>query len=251
MIEPGPSGLGLSGLAASGGDTAPHHPQSTANAHAQPQHEIPFNAAPPWVVLPSVMNFPRLVPSAAIEAKPLSGRSNDTLMTLAQAGSREAFAVLVERHALRVLRTCLRFTREKDKACELGQEIWVTVWERRARYQPGSEFLLWLVTIARNRCRNELRRERVVERYGNAGLHLGSEPTSAQIDSVLVEERRGRVHDALDRLPLAMREALLLRYGEELRYDEMSSVLGAAESTLRSRVHHGLKLLRRQLEKYL
>jgi DNA-directed RNA polymerase specialized sigma24 family protein len=46
-----------------------------------------------------------------------------------------------------------------------------------------------------------------------------------------------------------MREALLLRYAEELRYDEMSEVLRASESTLRSRVHHGLRLLRELLEK--
>jgi DNA-directed RNA polymerase specialized sigma24 family protein len=46
-----------------------------------------------------------------------------------------------------------------------------------------------------------------------------------------------------------MREALLLRYAEELRYDEMVEVLGAGESTLRSRVHHGLRLLKNLLER--
>ena len=46
-----------------------------------------------------------------------------------------------------------------------------------------------------------------------------------------------------------MREALLLRFAEELRYDEMAPLLAAGESTLRSRVHHGLKLLRSLLEK--
>jgi DNA-directed RNA polymerase specialized sigma24 family protein len=46
-----------------------------------------------------------------------------------------------------------------------------------------------------------------------------------------------------------MRDALLLRYAEELRYDEMVGVLHAGESTLRSRVHHGMKLLRALLEK--
>jgi RNA polymerase sigma factor (sigma-70 family) len=80
---------------------------------------------------------------------------------------------------------------------------------------------------------------------------LGIEPSAGQIDSVLIEERRRRVRRALSQLPVAMSEALLMRYGEELRYDEMSKVLGARESTLRSRVHHGLKLLKRQLEKIL
>ena len=197
------------------------------------------------------MSLPRLVQSVRIEGVPLSGRNDDTLMTLAQAGSREAFAVLVERHALRVVQTCLRFTGNVERAKELGQEVWVTVWERRLRYKPGTEFLIWLITIARNRCRNELRRQGVVERYRTAILPLGAEMSPAQIDAMLDEERRRRVHAALRQLPIVMREALLLRYGEELRYDEMSKVLGAQESTLRSRVHHGLKLLKRQLEKFL
>ncbi len=57
------------------------------------------------------------------------------------------------------------------------------------------------------------------------------------------------MHHALSQLSGDMREALLLRYAEGLRYDEMAAVLGAHESTLRSRVHHGLKLLKRHLEK--
>jgi RNA polymerase sigma-70 factor (ECF subfamily) len=64
-----------------------------------------------------------------------------------------------------------------------------------------------------------------------------------------LEERRRRVRDALCRLPEPMREALVLRYAEELPYDEMAEVLRTGESTLRSRVHHGLRLLRALLEK--
>ncbi len=172
-------------------------------------------------------------------------------MTLAQAGSREAFAVLVERHAWRVVQTCHRFTGDREQASELAQGTWVMVWEDRARYRPGTEFLIWLITVARNRCRNELRRQHVVERHVYAVSPLGAEPSPGQIDSVLLEERQRRVHEALSQLSPVMREALLMRYGEELRYDEMSAVLGAQESTLRSRVHHGLKLLKRHLEKSL
>lgn len=196
------------------------------------------------------MNFPRLVRSASAEAQPLSGRDDDTLMTLAQAGSREAFAVLVERHAVRVVQTCLRFAGDREQASELAQGVWVTVWESRSRYQSASEFLIWLVTIARNRCRNELRRQRVVEHHAHHTALFGANASPEQIDSLLQSERQRRVHEALNQLPAPMREALLMRYGEELRYDQMATVLGAQESTLRSRVHHGLKLLKRQLEKH-
>jgi RNA polymerase sigma-70 factor (ECF subfamily) len=213
--------------------------------------QIRFNAGLCRGVLPFVMQFPRLVQPTPAQALPLSGRDDGTLMALAQAGSREAFAALVERHALRVVQSCLRFTGDREQARELAQEVWVTVWRSRARFQSGSDFSIWLLTIARNGCRNELRRRRVVARHASAVSPLGLEPSAGQIDSVLLEERRRRVREALSQLPVAMREALLMRYAEELHYDEMSKVLGAQESTLRSRVHHGLKLLKRQLEKII
>ena len=54
---------------------------------------------------------------------------------------------------------------------------------------------------------------------------------------------------ALAELSLPLREALLLRYADDLRYDEIATVVGTGESTLRSRVHHGLKALKEKLEK--
>jgi RNA polymerase sigma-70 factor (ECF subfamily) len=75
-----------------------------------------------------------------------------------------------------------------------------------------------------------------------------AQDSAGQLDSLLIEERRRRVRRALAELSSPMREALLLRHAEELRYDEMTTVLGTGESTLRSRVHHGLRLLKQKLE---
>ena len=68
-------------------------------------------------------------------------------------------------------------------------------------------------------------------------------PLPADCERLAVTVRR-----ALDELAEPMREALLLRYAEGLRYDQMTSVVGSGESTLRSRVHHGLKALKQKLE---
>jgi RNA polymerase sigma-70 factor (ECF subfamily) len=177
----------------------------------------------------------------------LCDRADDELMTLAQAGARDAFGVLVERHALRVVHVCARLLNDAELGVELAQETWVTVWTQRAHYRREGKFVVWLVTVARNRCRNRLRQQGVVRRHIESNVR--SEATTPdQIDRLLEEERRRHVRNALAQLPEAMREALLLRYAEELRYDEMSNLLAVSESTLRSRVHHGLKLLRERLE---
>jgi RNA polymerase sigma-70 factor, ECF subfamily len=181
---------------------------------------------------------------------PLPERSDDDLMALAQGGMRDAFAALVERHAERLVHTCSRFVGDPEAGAEIAQETWVALWTRRATYQPEGRFVVWLITVARNGCRNHLRHHGVARRHAREILADGSALASpSQMDRLLVDERRRRVHDALFRLPERLREALLLRYGEELPYDEMAEVLGAGESTLRSRVHHGLRLLRGRLER--
>jgi RNA polymerase sigma factor (sigma-70 family) len=193
------------------------------------------------------MPAPRLVPPAPGS---LPERPDDELMTLAQAGSREAFEVLVTRHAERLVHACARLVGNGDTGAELAQETWVVVWTGRAHYRAQGKFVVWLLTAARNRCRNHLRHRGAVKQHASRAAAEGVASASPeQIDRLLDEERRRRVREALAKLPDRMREALLLRYAEELRYDEMVDVLDAGESTLRSRVHHGLRLLRGLLEK--
>jgi RNA polymerase sigma factor (sigma-70 family) len=181
---------------------------------------------------------------------PLAARTDDELMALAQAGAREAFEALVARHAERLVHTCARMVGDAEAGAELAQETWLAVWTERGRYRAEGKFIVWLLTAARNRCRNHLRHRAVVGRNPtDAQAPSLASASPEQIDRILAEERRRHVHEALGRLPERMREALLLRFAEELRYDEMVEVLDAGESTLRSRVHHGLKMLRDLLEK--
>ncbi|HEY4013958.1 MAG TPA: RNA polymerase sigma factor [Polyangiaceae bacterium] len=181
---------------------------------------------------------------------PLPERGDDELMALAQAGMREAFAVLVERHATRLVQACARFVNDPAVGAELAQETWVAAWAARSQYRPDGKFFVWLLASARNRCRNHARHEGVGKAFVEHSGRQASSPLSPdQIDRLLAEERQRGVREALSRLPSRMREALLLRFAEDLRYDEMAAVLHTGESTLRSRVHHGLRLLKNLLEK--
>lgn len=176
----------------------------------------------------------------------LQACTDDALMRLAQAGQREAFAALVERHAARLANLCARIVQDGALGAELAQDTWLKVWSERAQYRPQGRFEVWLITLARNTCKNQLRsqsarrrREQQVEPRLSA---------ASDVERLLSHEREQRVQGALARLPEPMREALLLRFAHELRYEQMEQALGVAESTLRSRVFQGLKRLRRYLE---
>jgi RNA polymerase sigma factor (sigma-70 family) len=193
------------------------------------------------------MAFPRLVRAEPPTEDALLERSDDELMQLSRAGMKDAFAALVERHAARVVHLCTRFAGDPELGRELAQDTWVMVWQGREKYRADGTFGAWLTTIACNNCRNQLRRRKLARSHEQTVA--GPTPaTPGQLDELLIEERRRRVQLALSGLPYPMREALLLRYAEDLRYDEMTCVVGTGESTLRSRVHHALKILKQKLE---
>ncbi len=195
------------------------------------------------------MAFPRLVRAPDPPQDALLERSDDELMELSRAGLRSAFAVLVERYARRVVNLCSRFVNDVQLGRELAQDSWALVWQNREKYRGDGSFVAWLVTVARNHCRNELRRRKLVAVHERAStLSDDAACSPGQLDGLLVEERRRRVRSALAELSLPLREALLLRYADDLRYDEIATVVGTGESTLRSRVHHGLKALKEKLE---
>lgn len=194
------------------------------------------------------MAFPRLVRAPEPPQNALAERTDDELMQLAQAGLKSAFAVLVERYARRVVALCSRFVNDAQLGRELAQDTWVMVWQRRDSYRAEGGFVSWLVTVARNHCRNQLRRHKLATAHEHTTPAEDARSSAAQLDELLVEERRRGVRAALEKLSLPLREAVLLRYAEELRYDQMTAVVGAGESTLRSRVHHGLKALKQKLE---
>jgi RNA polymerase sigma-70 factor (ECF subfamily) len=193
------------------------------------------------------MTAPRLRLVSTPPTSSLQARSDDELMRLVQAGQHDAFAALVERHAARIANLCARFVHSPTLGVELAQDTWLKVWTDSSHYRPEGRFEVWLATLARNSCRNQLRAQAARRRREQ---QVEQPPLAAsEVDQLLAREREGRVREALVRLPQPLREALALRFAGDLRYEQMEQVLGVSESTLRSRVHHGLKRLRRYLER--
>ena len=178
---------------------------------------------------------------------PLADRDDDALMLLASSDRRDAFRVLVERHASRVVRYCMRMTGDRRVAEELAQETWLAVWAARASYQANGQFIVWLLVAVRNRClnarRGDARRSRVLVAESGEAIDDKAADDPVQLDRLIEAEERRRVLAALDELPPPMREALTLRYADELAYEQIAEVTGANASTVRSRVFHGVKKL--------
>lgn len=184
-----------------------------------------------------------LVPLRALPSDSELGSGDDEqLMTLAAAGNKPAFAVLVTRYLPRVTQFCQRFVGQVA-AQELAQEIFLEVWLRRDRYQSQGKFTVFLFVMARSRCLNRVRDEGRRDRREQATQDdfLGA---PSQLDVLLEQERQRQVQAALLGLSVKLREAVLLRFDQGLDYPDVARILGCSESTTRSRVRLAMLALR-------
>jgi RNA polymerase sigma-70 factor, ECF subfamily len=177
----------------------------------------------------------------------LEDRTDDELVLLAGAGRPDAFAVLVGRHSPRLVEFCIKMTGDRRAGEDAAQETWLQVWAARERYRASGKIEAFLFTIARNRCRNALRsrsrRHRVI-----ADDNTADAPVAGGLDQLIEREQERRVHAAAHALPEKLREAVLLRFVAGLDYPDISAAIGRNESTVRSRVFHGLRRMRELLE---
>jgi RNA polymerase sigma-70 factor (ECF subfamily) len=196
--------------------------------------------------------MPDLRPAPVVPIRPpaaLGERDDDALMELTAAGHPAAFEVLASRYLGQLGRYAGRFLGDDQAGQEVAQEVLLEAWAQRDRYRGGGRFKVYLLTIARNRCRN---RARDLGRRRAAPVQaavldevpaLGGE----QLDQLLEAERALKVRQATAALPEKLREAVLLRFDQGLSYGEMAQLLGRLEVTVRSRVFLGLRRLRATL----
>jgi RNA polymerase sigma-70 factor (ECF subfamily) len=188
---------------------------------------------------------PKVIPIQRARERGLCARSDDELMELAAGGVRDAFGELIGRYQARVRSFCRRW--DPERGDDLAQEVFLQLWAARARYQPRGQFPLYLFTVVRNRCRNVRRswfRQPTLEPLAP---EVPNPTSSDQLDAVLERERAARVERQVAQLSPKLREAVLLRFGEEMSYAEIAAVVGAPEATVRSRVFNGLRRLQKEL----
>jgi RNA polymerase sigma-70 factor (ECF subfamily) len=165
-----------------------------------------------------------------------------TIVRRVLTGDTEAFGVLVERHYDRCVRLALHIIGNREDAEDAVQDAFLRAYRYLGGYQERERFAAWLSRILVNQCRSVLARRRRAEE----GLPEWERATP-DADEQHPEERAA-LHEELSRalalLPPEQREAVVLRFGEDLTYDEMAAITGAGTSALKMRVKRACARLR-------
>ena len=176
-------------------------------------------------------------------------------------GESEAFRLLVERYQGRAYRLALRVLRDEEAARDAVQDAFVKAYSALARFEGRSSFFTWLYRLVMNQCLDAKRRDksgREVAFEEGGGIELESEsslPPVPEVDGVsfapaaalMRKELLAHLAHAVEQLPPAARETLLLREVEGLSYAEIATALSIPKGTVMSRLHYA----RKQLQKLL
>jgi RNA polymerase sigma-70 factor (ECF subfamily) len=161
---------------------------------------------------------------------------------------------LVGQYQYRLVRYFIYLLGNRDPVDDLVQETWLRVLERGRSYDGRSRFEPWLFTVARNLAIDHMRKRRVFSIDSNDSPEQELEALTPVSNAPSPFEQAARTEDAqrlahsLQMLEPIYREALVLRFQEDLSLQEMAGVIGASVSTVSSRIYRGLAALRAQLE---
>ena len=131
-------------------------------------------------------------------------------------------------------------------ASDLVNEVMMEVWRSADRFEGRSSVAAWLRGITRHKILDELRRR---GRHAHEELdpEMPEEDDASAVDALTALESDEDLEYCIGRLPLMQREAIHLAFFEDLSYAEIAELTGAPEGTVKTRVHHAKKSLKRCL----
>lgn len=172
--------------------------------------------------------------------------SETELLNECRKGNREAFESLYLLHQKKVFSIALNFFGgDYDKAQDITQQVFLKLFTKFSEFRGESELTTWIYRITVNSCLDEHRK---TSRFFNLSDFLGLPDKRIKPDKKIQKEQiSDEVQRVLGTLKPKFRLPLLLKYVEDLSYEEISKVLECSIGTVSSRLNRGHKMLASKL----
>lgn len=152
-----------------------------------------------------------------------------------------AFTELVNAYKEKLYWQIRRMVLSHEDADDVLQNTFVKVWAGLDTFRGDAKLGTWLYRIAANETLNFLERTRqannlsIDDGEGRVALTLQGDP---YFDG---DETQRRLQEAIEHLPPKQRQVFLLRYYDEMKYEDMSRVLETSVGALKASYHHAVK----------
>lgn len=182
--------------------------------------------------------------------------SDSDLMKRLAGGDDLALNTLMDRWGERVAAFLHKMTGRHDAAGDLAQETFVKLYQARDRYRPSGNFSTYLFGIAANLARNHARWTRrhptlsldATPEDGGVQVPEMADPNLSPQEAAQRAERMHAVHEAFQRLPPDLREAMTLFVYEGMGYAEIAIVSGCSAKAVETRIYRARQHLKEQLK---
>ena len=184
------------------------------------------------------VGFPRLMGANIID---------DQIIAACQGGDPEAFRLVYETYKDRVYSIALVFfDGNESSAKDITQQVFLKLMTNISKFESRSQFYTWLYRLVTNACLDRKRALRRFLLFGSTEVEVRDKRRSVE-ETYIQRELEASVRTAISGLKPKLRIAILLKYFEDLSYDEISAALGCSKGTVASRLNRGHQILARKL----
>jgi RNA polymerase sigma-70 factor, ECF subfamily len=180
--------------------------------------------------------------------------NESALIQRAQKGDHNAFAALVDEHQRYVFNLAFRIVKDENEALDIAQETFVRAWTALPNFRGQSQFRTWLYRITTNLCYNRLPGLR--RSLADLGDDVMSDIPEAEVvlanpaRELEANETRSYLHQAIEELDPNYKALIVMRYQQELSYEEIASVLNLPLGTVKTGLFRAKEKLRLALANY-
>jgi RNA polymerase sigma-70 factor (ECF subfamily) len=173
---------------------------------------------------------------------------DDRTIEACQGGDTEAFRLVYECYKDRVYSIALCFFNgDEATAKDITQQVFLKLMTHISKFESRSEFSTWLYRVVANTCLDKKRALRRLLFFG-AGEEVQVRDRRRSIEETYIHrEIEASVRSAIASLKPKLRIAILLKYFEDLSYEEMAAVMGCSSGTVASRLSRAHRALARRL----
>jgi len=180
-----------------------------------------------------------------------TGLNDNELISKVLSGDQQAYAGLVNRYQNYVFTLALRFTKNREDAEEVSQDIFIKAYRALPDFRGASKFSTWLYTIVNTTCITFLRKKRLeVHSLDNEKVFEVADSQDSGMKANLVEQksRMAMVNDAIKMLSTDDAEVITLFYKGEQTLEEIARILGIEANTVKVRLHRARARLKEKME---
>lgn len=174
-------------------------------------------------------------------------KKRDSLAARLRAGDRAAAAELVDEYYEQIYLFMRRLGHDRQASEDLTQESFFNAWHHIGQLKDGKALNGWIYRIASNVSKLHWRKHKHKEVIGIEGLERPSHGRDEH-EKIEYNEQLEQLKDAVERLPMKLRETIILHYFQQLTIAEAAEVAGLNQGTFKSRLNRALRTLRKKIK---